>query len=188
VREALPERADTRQEGALNDVASREPVRVLFLCTQNAARSQIAEALLSRRGRSRFVAASAGTEPAARIHPLTASTLRRAGIDWEQARPRSVGEVLDGPGWDMVITLCDRARETCPTLPAGTVTAHWSIPDPSVADSGEEGTSAFWNVLTMISRRIDLLCALPDEKVRELSAGQTIQESHDAESAKEGMR
>jgi protein-tyrosine-phosphatase len=59
------------------------PVRVLFLCTHNAARSQIAEALLARKGRGRFDVSSAGTEPARHLHPLTVVTLRRAGIEWE---------------------------------------------------------------------------------------------------------
>lgn len=161
-----------------------EPVRVLFLCTQNSARSQMAEALLARKSGGRFMVASAGTDPAGGVHPLALGAIKRAGIEWDHARPRAIAEVIDGRTWDVVITLCDRARETCPTLPEGTVTAHWSVPDPA-AHPNEHDADVFWEVFAMISRRIDLLCALPHEKVRGLGARETLQQLHNAESAKE---
>lgn len=148
-----------------------EPHRVLFLCTHNSARSQIAEALLSRKGRGRFHVASAGTEPAAEIHPLALRALSRAGIQWETRRPKSVDEVLEGRSWDLVITVCEKARETCPQLPGYPVPAYWGIPDPADMEGDEEiRDAAFWDTLSMLGRRIDLLCALPDEKLRGLAS------------------
>jgi protein-tyrosine-phosphatase len=94
------------------------PLRVLFLCTRNAARSQIAEALLQKKERARFEAGSAGALPASAVNPLAVQVLREHGIQWSGARPKGLEAVLDQP-WDFVITVCDRARETCPSFPGG---------------------------------------------------------------------
>lgn len=146
-----------------------EPIRVLFLCTHNSARSQIAEALLERKRGGRFEVASAGTEPATALHPLALRALKRAGIDWSDRTPKDVDSVL-GSEWDLVITVCDRARESCPRIPGQPVIADWGIPDPAEAEGTEgERESVFWESLTMLSRRIDLLCALPDEKLQRLA-------------------
>ena len=140
------------------------PTRVLFLCTQNAARSQIAEALLTKKGGKRFVVGSAGSLPAGAVHPGALAALRTAGIDWSGHRPKTIDAVLDQP-WDIVITLCDRAREACPALPSRPVTAHWSIPDPNEIASGASArsVSAFDDALTLLTRRIDLMLALRPE-------------------------
>ena len=111
------------------DVAGPPPIRVLFLCTGNSARSQIAEALLAKKGGSRFKVASAGTSPADAVRPGAFKALARIGIDWSHARPKHLERVETQP-WDLVITLCDRARESCPTFAGRPVTAHWGIPDP----------------------------------------------------------
>jgi protein-tyrosine-phosphatase len=100
------------------------PLRVLFLCTQNSARSQIAEALLQRKGRGRFEVASAGTDPAPRVHPLAVEVLNAHEIAWSDKRPKPVSAVPGEP-WDFVITVCDKARETCPTFPGQPIFAHW---------------------------------------------------------------
>ena len=159
------------------------PIRVLFLCTHNSARSQIAEALLSRKRQGRFEVASAGTEPGEAVHPLALDALARAGIDWSGARPKGLEAVLDGTVWDLVITVCDRAREACPRLPGRPVTVHWGMPDPAAEEGGEETRkAAFWDVLTFLGRRVDLLCALPDHKLRGMSlrlAMQQIESSHE---------
>lgn len=105
------------------------PLRVLFLCTQNSARSQIAEALLARKGHERFVVASAGTHPARSVHPFTVAALREYAIDWSHATPRGLEEVGDRE-WDLIITVCDRARENCPTFPGRPVFAHWGMGRP----------------------------------------------------------
>lgn len=143
------------------------PLRVLFLCTQNSARSQIAEALLQRKGHGSFEVASAGTEPATRVHPLAIEVLAELGIDWSDRRPKSITAVGDEP-WDLIITVCDRTRERCPTFPGRPVFAHWGIEDPAAGTvRGREARLAFRETLTPLSRRIDLMLALPFEKLEE---------------------
>lgn len=89
------------------------PIRVLFLCTQNSARSQIAEALLQRKGRGRFEAGSAGTDPAAEVHPLAVQVLQQHGLEWGSKRPKSIDAVIDEPS-DVTApsSLIDIARAT----------------------------------------------------------------------------
>lgn len=147
-----------------------EPIRVLFVCAQNSVRSPIAEALLGRKRNHRFEVASAGTDPAKALHPLTVRALRRAGIDWSDRAPRDMDAVLRDQGWDLVITVCEPGRERCPELPGQPVIANWNIPDPEeVTGSEAERESAFADALAMLARRIDLLCALPDEKLHRLA-------------------
>ena len=135
--------------------------RVLFLCTGNSARSQIAEALLDRDGAGRFEAASAGTQPAARVNPGTVEALAAAGIDWHGHPPRSV-DGLERRPWDLVVTVCDDAKESCPIFPAGPVIAHWGMPDPA-AVQGDAATkrAAFRDTLDVLRRRIGALVNLP---------------------------
>lgn len=141
------------------------PFRVLFLCTGNSARSQIAEALLARKGAGEFVAASAGSHPAPRVHPLTVEVLGQHGIDWAGRTPKSM-DAVQGRPWDFVITVCDRAREACPTLPGQPVYAHWGMPDPAAVEgSPAEQRRAFQETLVYLSRRLDLFLALPLEKL-----------------------
>lgn len=136
------------------------PLRVLFLCTGNSARSQIAEALLARKGRGRFEAGSAGVRPVDRVHPGTVEALRKYGIDWSTRRPKGADAVCDEP-WDFVITVCDQAKESCPTMPGHPVFAHWGMPDPAAIEDPERQRRAFEDVVLHMSRRIDLLLALP---------------------------
>lgn len=112
------------------------PIRVLFVCTHNSARSQIAEALLQRYGGEDFAVYSAGTE-ATRVNPMAIQVLDEVGIDWTQARSKLIGEFLDEQ-FDYVITVCDRARATCPVFPGSTNSLHWGLDDPSDV----EGTDA----------------------------------------------
>lgn len=144
---------------------SRRPLRVLFLCTGNSARSQIAEALLQRKGREGFIAASAGSRPAPAVNPLTVEVLRNHGVEWEGKRPKSV-DAVRGHHWDFVITVCDRAREACPTFPGQPVFAHWGLSDPAEAmGTHEQRLHAFHEIVQQLSRRIDLMLALPIEKL-----------------------
>ncbi len=113
-----------------------DPIRVLFICTHNSARSQIAEALLGLFGRGDFEAHSAGTE-ATRVNPFAIKVLDEVGIDWSSARSKVLTEFLDEP-WDYVITVCDRARQSCPVFPRQVNTLHWGLDDPSEV----EGTDA----------------------------------------------
>jgi arsenate reductase (thioredoxin) len=111
------------------------PIRVLFVCTHNSARSQIAEALLQRYGGDDFAVYSAGTE-ATRVNPLAIQVLDELGIDWGQARSKVIGEFLDQQ-FDYVITVCDRARATCPVFPGSTNSLHWGLDDPSDVEGTE---------------------------------------------------
>lgn len=144
-------------------------MRILILCTANSARSQIAEALFAAKGRGRFVAASAGSRPAAQVNPHAIAVLAEAGIAWAGKTPRGL-DGLDAKPWDFVITVCDRARESCPYFPGQPVRAHWGMPDPAeVQGSDDVKRAAFRDTLVTLSRRIDLLLALPVEKLERLA-------------------
>lgn len=151
------------------------PFRVLFLCTGNSARSQIAEALLHRKGRGDFEAGSAGSNPAPQVHPLTLDVLRQHGIDWTGRTPKGMDEVR-GQQWDFVVTVCDRAKESCPTFPGQPVYARWGMPAPAaVAESPEAQQRAFQETLVYLSRRLDLFLALPLEKLERAVLEQRVQ-------------
>jgi arsenate reductase (thioredoxin) len=141
------------------------PLRVLILCTGNSARSQMAEAVLNWKGRGRFVAESAGSQPASRVNPYAIGALREAGIQWQGHPPRSI-DTLGPADWDIVITVCDQAKEACPIFPGQPVQAHWGMEDPASVE-GDEDTKrqAFRESLRLFSRRIDLLVKLPVERL-----------------------
>jgi arsenate reductase len=145
--------------------SSHKALRVLFLCTGNSARSQMAETILNRKGRGRFVAESAGGRAAARVNPLAVEALEKHGFFWNGHPPRGL-DGLDRENWDFVITVCDRAKESCPIFPGQPVIAHWGMPDPAaVVGTDEEMQRAFADALLLISRRIDLFVSLPMEKL-----------------------
>jgi len=133
--------------------------RLLFVCTGNSARSQMAEAILNAKGKGRFAAASAGSRPAAQVNPYALATLREFGIPWSGQPPRGL-EGLQDEYWDYVITVCDRAKESCPIFPGQPALAHWSLPDPADVE-GDDVTkrAAFRASFLEISRWIDLLLA-----------------------------
>jgi arsenate reductase (thioredoxin) len=137
------------------------PFRVLFLCTGNSARSQMAESILNHRGQPRFTAESAGSQPAARVNPLAVAALQEAGIPWRGHQPRGL-EGLDRERWDLVVTVCDNAREACPIFPGQPVVVHWTMTDPAAMEGTEvEKQKAFRDALALIGRRVDLLLELP---------------------------
>jgi arsenate reductase (thioredoxin) len=153
----------------MTSVAQNRPLRVLFLCTGNSARSQIAETVLNRKGRGRFVAESAGSHPVSQVNPYAIETLERHGFFWTGGYPKSVDGLLE-KDWDFVITVCDRAREACPVFPGQPVIAHWGMPDPAAVEGTEqEKRRAFDDTILMISRRLDLFLALPMEKLSRLA-------------------
>jgi protein-tyrosine-phosphatase/DNA-binding transcriptional ArsR family regulator len=107
------------------------PIRVLFICTANSSRSQMAEGWLRHLGGSGVVAASAGTSPTA-LHPLAVAAMAEHGVDISGHRVDHV-DAFAGRSFDRLITLCDRAREACPEPPSAGVVAHWSVPNPAEA-------------------------------------------------------
>ena len=110
--------------------------RVLFLCTHNSARSQMAEGFLRAMAGDRFEIASAGTE-ATRVHPLAIRAMEEVGISLAGHTSKTLDRFLGQP-WDYVITVCDSANERCPAFPARTTRIHWSFDDPSQAAGTEE--------------------------------------------------
>jgi arsenate reductase (thioredoxin) len=130
------------------------PTRVLFLCTGNSARSQMAEAILEQIGSREFEVDSAGTEPRG-VNPLTLRVLADAGIDWSGATSKSVEQFVGRP-FDYVITVCDRARQACPTFPGARSLLHWDVEDPAdVTGSDAERTAAFRAAYAELRARIE---------------------------------
>lgn len=127
---------------------------VLFVCTHNSARSQMAEAWLRSLYGDRYEVASAGTEPS-QVHPLAIKVMAEVGIDMTGHRSKSIDEFL-ARHIDLVVTVCDHAREVCPVIPGARKTHHQSFPDPSVvAGSEEERLSAFRDVRDRIRAWIE---------------------------------
>lgn len=152
---------------------SDRPYQVLFVCTGNSARSILAEGLLNQTARGRFVAYSAGSQPKGEVHPLALRTLAAHGIPTDGFRSKSWSEFAgaDAPRLHFVFTVCDRAAgEACPVWPGQPVTAHWGLPDPAAVEgSAEEQAKAFADTLIHLKRRIDLMLALPIDKLDALS-------------------
>ena len=138
--------------------------KVLFLCTGNSARSILGEYLL-RAMDPRFETFSAGAEPTGRVHPMALQVLREVyDIDAGDAASKSWQTVAD-VDFDVVITVCDHARDTCPILPGSTaLQAHWGSPDPARAE-GDEAETAFRRVAAQIHRRLERFCALLWERL-----------------------
>ena len=138
---------------------SAGPIRVLFVCTGNSARSQLAEALLRQIGGADFEVRSAGTEPKG-VNPCTGRVLAELGIDWSKARSKSVAEFLDEP-WDYVITVCDRARQTCPVFPGEHNSLHWGLDDPAEVEGTDEVKLAAFRATRMeLTTRLRLFIEL----------------------------
>jgi protein-tyrosine-phosphatase/DNA-binding transcriptional ArsR family regulator len=135
---------------------TRPPVRVLFLCTGNSSRSQMAEAILDQLGGARVEAASAGSHPKP-LHPNAVRVMRERGIDISGHRSKHLGEFVE-QRFDHVISLCDRVRERCPEFPGPPAVAHWSIPDPAAeAEADEDSYPAFVRTADELNTRIQFL-------------------------------
>jgi protein-tyrosine-phosphatase/DNA-binding transcriptional ArsR family regulator len=133
--------------------------RVLFVCTGNSARSQMAQALLEHRSAGAVDARSAGSHPKA-LHPNAVRALAERGIDIA-GRPTTHLDRYARRRFDRVVTLCDRVREVCPELPGQPVTAHWSLADPAAAPGATDGETypAFVRTADELETRVDLLLA-----------------------------
>jgi len=151
-------RLEAAPPGRSRDIADAPVRRLLFLCTGNSARSQMAEALARTRSAGRVQARSAGSRPKP-LHPNAVRVMREAGIDVASHRPRHL-EVFAAESFDLVITLCDRVREVCPEFPGHPGYIHWSIPDPAASGGSDEQTyPVFRQVAAELETRIGFLLA-----------------------------
>jgi len=143
-----------------------DKLKILFLCTGNSARSILGEYILRKRDPIRFASFSAGASHKDEPHPVALRVLKEQfHFDVSDARSKS-WEEFKGERFDIVITVCDNARETCPVWPGQPIVAHWGSPDPAAFVGTEEETYRFFkDVALQISRRIDLLTALPFERL-----------------------
>lgn len=126
--------------------------RVLFVCTHNSARSQMAEGILRHLSHAQLDVSSAGSHPTA-VHPAAISTLRRFDIDISHQRARSLAEFADHE-FDYVITVCDRAREVCPTFPGSAQQLHWGFADPLAVDDERRRADLFDHIARRLFSRI----------------------------------
>ena len=153
---------------------------VLFLCTGNSARSILAEALMNRLGSGRFKAYSAGSHPTGRVNPLALETLAAAQLPTDGYRSKAWDEFAapGAPPMDFIITVCDDAAgEACPVWPGEPATAHWGVADPAAVEGTEaQKRAAFRDAATILRRRIELLVALPLDKLDRMSLRTRLRE------------
>jgi protein-tyrosine-phosphatase/DNA-binding transcriptional ArsR family regulator len=143
--------------------SSRPRRRVLFLCSGNSARSQMAEALLVQMSGGVVDVASAGSNPKP-LHPNAVRVMRTRGVDISGNRSKHLTEFVS-QRFDAVITLCDRVREVCPEFPSHPDLVHWSVPDPALAGPNDRATyRAFEEVVAELETRIRFLLARLDEE------------------------
>ena len=156
------------------------PLNVLFLCTGNSARSILAEAYLNAAGRGRFKAYSAGSHPTGKVNPFALELLAKHRIDTAGYRSKNWDEFAQpgAPKLDFVLTVCDDAAgEICPIWPGQPISAHWGVADPAaVTGTDEQKRAAFRKAFTELSTRINLLLALPVEKLDRLVLKQKLDE------------
>jgi protein-tyrosine-phosphatase/DNA-binding transcriptional ArsR family regulator len=136
--------------------------RVLFLCTGDSARSQMAEAVLEHRASPAIEARSAGSSPKP-LHPNAVRVMAERGIDISAHTSKHL-DCFAHDRFDRVITLCDKVKEICPEFPGQPVTAHWSMADPSAAGDDDASYPAFMRTADEIEVRVDLLIAQLDDE------------------------
>jgi len=163
-----------------NASPSRPPMKVLFLCTRNSARSVMAECAMRRWGEGRFEAFSAGSNPAPEVHPSTLRLLRELNYIVEGLRSKSWSQFgsSDAGGLDFVFTLCDRAAaEPCPAWPGQPLRAHWGIRDPLAGKtSAATMRRRFRETYTAIERRVRIFASLPVETLERLALQRWVTE------------
>ncbi len=146
---------------------------ILFLCTHNSARSILGEALASTDPSGKFIGYSAGSTPGGKVNPFAEELALQLGYAADKLRSKSWDEFAgpDAPAMDFIITVCDNAAgEICPVWPGKPATAHWGFPDPSQVQGDDDAKrQAFREVLVGLKRRIELLAALPLDKLDAIS-------------------
>jgi arsenate reductase len=168
---------------------SQAPYNILFLCTGNSARSILAEAIMNRMGKGRFVAYSAGSHPKGDVHPAALRLLDSLGyaIDGFRSKSWDEFEAPGAPQFDFIVTVCDNAAgEVCPIWPGKPVRSHWGIPDPAAVEgSPAEVGAAFAEAYRQMSRRIELFLALPIAKLDSLAIKRRMDEIGQVQDAAE---
>ena len=152
---------------------------VLVLCTGNSARSILGEVLFNELGKGRFIAYSAGSQPAGRVNPFALELLQQQGHNIAGLRSKSWDEFAapGAPEIDFIFTVCDNAAgETCPIWPGKPATAHWGIPDPAHVEGDEARRVAFKKAAEQLARRIQLFMSLPIEKLDKLTLKEKLAE------------
>ena len=151
----------------------RGALNVLFLCTHNSARSQIAECIINLLGIGKFRGFSAGSQPSGKVHPYALDLLRQLNYDTSTLRSKSWQEFAapGAPELDFVFTVCDdAANEVCPVWPGQPMSAHWGLPDPSSVEGTEsEKRFAFADTHRMLYQRIGIFTNLPLASLDKLS-------------------
>lgn len=139
------------------------PIRVLFLCTGNSACSPMAEALLRSFGGDDFEAFSAGIEPE-ELHPMAIDIMKESNIDISQQKSKPIDAFL-GQAFDFIITVCDCARDNCPTFPGDNERIHWGFDYPAAGGDARQQRQLILRVLNEISERIRLWVAVQPKKL-----------------------
>jgi arsenate reductase len=175
------EKARTEASGqVLPGRVTREPYRVLFLCTGNSARSIMAECAMNRWGAGRFVAFSAGSHPRGQVHPAALDLLRQLGYSTEGLRSKSWDEFAgpESPRLDFVFTVCDQAAgESCPFWPGQPMTAHWGVEDPAAfAGPQDAQMRLFTRIYFELETRIKLFASLRLEDLDSLTLRRRLDE------------
>lgn len=143
--------------------------KVLFLCNGNSARSQMAEALLNAKAKDRFIAFSAGIDPAETVNLLAVETMAKMEIDISGARPKPY-QTYENDHFDLIITLCDKGKEQCISHIGRPIYAHWGLPDPAEFKGSESRKlSQCEGVAKQLTIRINLLLSLPEDKLNRIS-------------------
>jgi ArsR family transcriptional regulator, arsenate/arsenite/antimonite-responsive transcriptional repressor / arsenate reductase (thioredoxin) len=144
--------------GSGQGASRRRRQRVLFLCTGNSARSQMAEAFVADRSQGTIEAFSAGSHPKP-LHPNAVRVMAEHGIDISENRTKPLSRYMRNR-FDRIITLCDKVREVCPEFPGSPITAHWSVADPAAtAGNDNDSLAAFQTVAADIDGRVTLFLA-----------------------------
>lgn len=152
--EQLHPALNPKETDMTDHTATAAPKRVLFLCTHNSARSQMAEGILRAKGGDRVEVFSAGTEPS-KVNPFAIQALEQMGIDISGHTSKNVQNFVN-EDFDYVITVCDRAKESCPIFPGAPEQIHWSFPDPAdVEGSDADKAKAFYETALGLTQRIN---------------------------------
>lgn len=141
-------------------------VRILFICINNSARSQMAEALTRHLSLGQVEAYSAGSQPAAEIHPLAVRAMSRLGANMSEYVPKGLDR-FRGQSFDRVVILCDSEQEVCPTFPGDSPVILWNMPDPRRTEGTESERMRFFDRLAIeLNTRIRLLLTLLEREKR----------------------